>query len=202
MRYISLRAGTARRWDPLSIMVIHGGARLRLQQMFLRYSNVMRRSPPATWDDTLAVEVFHRLERPEWLEWEVRTRDLEIRNPRLANERLAQLMIEIPTLVETWYYLAFRTMRLIKLKCPELGCLEIRGITLTRNQLIEHPNGIYSANIALDGDNGPQVKGPRWDGQSEEWADPGMFANAAELDAGLRELLGPFVLRDITESSQ
>ena len=162
----------------------------------------MRRSLPATWDDTLAVEVSIGLSALNGGSGRSALATLRSGIQGLADERLAQLMIEIPTLVESWYYLIFRTMRLIKLRCPELGSLEIRGITLTRNQLIEHPNGIYNANIALDGDNCLQVKGPRWDGQSEEWADPGMFANAAELDAGLRGLLGPFVLRDITESSQ
>ena len=58
--------------------------------------------------------------------------DLEVRNPRTSNERQAQLMVELPTLTEAWYYLAFRTMRLIKRHCPELGTFEVLAITLTR----------------------------------------------------------------------
>ena len=87
----------------------------------------------------------------------------------------------------------FQNDALIKRKCPELGGFEVIGITLTRNKLIEHDNGIYSANITIDGPGGPEIKGPRWDGQSQDWADPGMFANAAEFDRQLRDLLMPYV---------
>jgi hypothetical protein len=109
-------------------------------------------------------------------------------------------MVELPTLTEAWYYLASRTMRLIKRRCPELGAFEVLPITLTRNKLIEHDNEIFSANISTGGDGGPKIKGPRWDGQSEEWPDPGMFANAAEFDTRLRQLLDPYILRDIKEA--
>ena len=144
--------------------------------------------------------MYHRLDRMEWLEWEVRTRDLEVRNPRTSNERRAQLMVELPTLTEAWYYLAFRTMRLIKRNCPELDTFDVLPITLTRNKLIEHDHGVFSANIATEGVGGPTVKGPRWDGQSDEWPDPGLFVNAASFDAQLRQLLDPYVLRDVKEA--
>ena len=57
----------------MSIMVVHGGSHLPLRDMFLRYMNVIRRAGTPGWDDTLAGEVYHRLDRLEWLEWEVRT---------------------------------------------------------------------------------------------------------------------------------
>lgn len=178
----------------MSIMVVEGGAQFRLHMMFMHYIETMRFNPPANWDDSTAVEVYHRLERLEWLDWEVRTRDLAVRNPALANERLAQLMIELPTLVESWYYLAFRTMRMIKRKCPQLDKFEVIGITLTRNNLIEHGDEIYNANIAVGSESGPKIKGPRWDGQTQEWPDAGMFVNSAAFGEKLRALLNPFVL--------
>jgi hypothetical protein len=178
-------------------MVIEGGARLALHDSFLRYMNVMRRTPEASWNEPAATEVFSRLQRLRWLEWEVRTRDLEARNPFTPNERQAGLMVEIPTLAEAWYSQAFRTMRMIK-GLPHLGSFEILAITLTRNKLIEHDNGIFSANIALS-ETGPRVKGPRWDDQSEEWPDPGLFATAEEFYVKLDGLLNPYLIRDVQE---
>jgi hypothetical protein len=178
----------------VSIMVIQGGAQLRLHRMFLHYIETMRLNPPASWDEAIAVEIYHRLERMEWLEWEVRTRDLEVRNPALENERQAQLMVELPTLVESWYYLAFRTMRMIGRKCHLLDTFEITGIALTRNKLIEHDNEIYNANISITAEGGPIVKGPRWDGQTQDWPDAGMFVSAAAFGDELRMLLNPFVV--------
>jgi hypothetical protein len=181
----------------VSIMVIEGGARLALHDSFLRYMNVMRRTPEASWNDPAATEVFNRLQRLRWLEWEVRTRDLEVRNPFTSNERGSGLMVEIPTLTEAWYSQAFRAMRMIK-GLPHLGSFEISAVTLTRNKLIEHDNGIFNANVAL-GETGPRVKGPRWDGQSEEWPDQGLFATAEEFYVKLDGLLNPYVIRDIQE---
>ncbi len=158
----------------------------------------MRRTPEAGWNDSAATEVFHRLQRLRWLEWEVRTRDLEARNPFTSNERQPGLMVEIPTLAEAWYSQAFRTMRMIK-SLPHLASFEISAVTLTRNKLIEHNNGIFNANVAL-GDTGPRVKGPRWDGQSEEWPDQGLFATAEEFFVSLDGLLNPYVIRDVQEN--
>jgi hypothetical protein len=182
-------------------MVIAGGAQLRLNEMFGHYMEVMRRALTAGWDESLANEIFQRLQRLEWLEWEVRRRDFEARDPRImrgSSERLAELMIEIPTLAESWYYVAFRTMRLTARHCPELDSFEVRSITLTRNKLIEHDNDIFNAGITL-GPNGPVIKGARWDGQSADWPDPGFFVNAGEFDGQLRALLDPYPLRNVKE---
>ena len=159
----------------------------------MHYIEIMRLNPPASWDDSIAVEVYHRLERLEWLDWEVRTRHLAVQNPALSNERLAQLMIELPALVESWYYLAFRTMRMIGRKCPQLDEFDVRRITLTRNKLLEHDNEIYNADIIVGSENGPEIKGPRWDGQTQEWPDAGMFVNSAAFGEKLWALLNPLV---------
>lgn len=185
----------------MSIMAIQGGAQLRLQTMFLRYIEVMRQNSPPNWNDAIAVEIYHRLDRLEWLEWEVRSRDFAVRNPRLSDQQMAELMVALPTLVESWYYLAFRTMRMIKRKCPRLEAFEVMGITLTRNKLIEHDNDIYNANIAVGDGGGPEVKGPRWEGQSEDWRDVGMFANVEEFENKLRDLLMPFVITSLQGAS-
>ena len=177
--------------------VSDGGARLALHDSFLRYINVMRRTLEAGWNDSVATEVFHRLQRLRWLEWEVRTRDLEARNPFTSNERQAALMMEIPTLAEAWYSQVFRTMRMIK-SLPHLGSFEILAITLTRNKLIEHDNGVFNSNVSL-GETGPRVKGPRWDDQSDAWPDQGLFATAEEFYVKLDGLLNPYVIRDIQE---
>jgi hypothetical protein len=110
-------------------------------------------------------------------------------------------MVVLPTLTDAWYWLAFRVMRLIKKNCPEMGSFEVRGITLTRNKLMEHiDEGVHNANFAIGGEGGPEVKGPRWDGQSEEFADLGMFANADEFDSQLRTLLDEYPIRDVKET--
>jgi len=107
-------------------------------------------------------------------------------------------MVEIPTLAESWYYLGFRTMRLIAKHCPELGSFEVRSITLTRNKLIEHDNDIFNAGITL-GPDGPVIKGARWDGQPETWPDPGLFVNVGEFNSQLRALLNSYPLRNVRD---
>jgi hypothetical protein len=92
-------------------------------------------------------------------------------------------------------------MRLIAKNCPELGSFEVEPVTLTRNKLMEHAkgeSGIFNANLVL-GEEGPEVKGVRWEGQSEDWPDPGMFASADEFDTKLRALLGPYPVRNTKE---
>jgi hypothetical protein len=178
----------------MSVRAISGGAKLRLHELFLAYIEVMRRASTPDWDDLLASEIYHRLERLEWLEWELRERDLEARDPRSGNERTAELMVEIPALAESWYYMAFRTMRLIAKRCPDLGAFEVKSVTLTRNKLIEHDDEIFNAGITL-GPNGPVVKGARWDGQPDGWQDP----DVAEFDSQLRGLLDAFPLRNAKE---
>jgi hypothetical protein len=182
-------------------MAIQNGAHLRLSDMFDHYAQVMRRASAAGWDETAASEIAQRLLRLEWLEWEVRRCDLEVRDPRVMrgrSERMAELLVEIPTLAESWYYMAFRTMRLIAKCCPELGAFEVRSITLTRNKLIEHDDAILSAGIAV-GPDGPVIKGARWDGQPDDWPDPGLFVNSGEFDRQLRTLLEPYPIRNVKE---
>lgn len=181
--------------------MIRDGAKLRLCDLFQHYREYTGRHPPEGWNDLLAGEVFERLRRLEWLEWELRKRDLEARDPRGVREldaRAGQLMIEIPILGESWYYMAFRTMRLIAKRLPELASFEIRSITLTRNKLIEHDDAIFNAGVAL-GENGPEIKAARFDGQSGDWPDAGVFQSAGEFEEALRELLKAYPLRNVTE---
>jgi hypothetical protein len=126
-----------------------------------------------------------------------------MRDPRIMRDhpqRAGELTVEIPILAESWYYAAFRTMRLIAKHCgPELSGFEVRSITVTRNKLIEHDDQIFNAGISLGGPEGPIVKGARWDGQGTDWPDPGMFVNVGEFDRQLRELLAPYPLRNAKE---
>lgn len=175
-------------------MSIAGGANRDIHRFFLHYLEAQRLAQPAGWRDDIAVEIYHRLERLQWLEWQVRTVSLEVSNPTITHDRLRELMLAVPTLTDAWYYLAFRTMRLIKKHCPGLEKFEIVGITLTRNKLLEHDNDVYNVNTGVGGTEGPTVKAPRWDGEPTNWADEGVFVNIDRFTSLLHELLTPTVI--------
>jgi hypothetical protein len=179
----------------MGIVTIGRGAGLpSLDTLFEGYAREQLRQDPSALDPTIIDEVSDRLKRMRWVEWRVRELDIQICKPGPAGPPLlmalkADLKLEISTLVEAWYYLSFRTMRLLKKHCPGIESFEILGITLTRNKLMEHDNDVFSGNLSIGDPEGPKIKGPRWDGQSKEWADPGMYTNAAAFDEKLRSLL-------------
>jgi hypothetical protein len=187
----------------VGIIAIRNGAIRRLHQLFQHYTNVKQRENAQGWNALAADEAHSLLERLDWLLWQIRFREQELLYPWTANERHAELLVEIPTLAESWYYLAFRTMRLIQRQFAEFNGFEVLGITLTRNKLLEHidQGGVWSSNWSIGDEAGPVVKGPRFDDQTDDWPDAGVYTNAREFDVQLRPLLMPFMLRDVQEAA-
>lgn len=186
----------------MSVGVIRGGATLPLNELFIRYMNVMGRRGPADWDRNIGGEVESLLRRLDWLLYQIRLADLEFQYKNTPGHRQVELMLALPTLTEAWYYIAFRTMRFISRKCPELEAFEVLPITYTRNNLIEHPDrkgasDVYTASFATGNVGGPEVKGARWDGQSDSWQDEGVYTSAKMFEANLTTLLQPFLIEDL-----
>lgn len=107
-----------------------------------------------------------------------------------AMRKLNALLEPLEALTETFYWIAFRTRSVIRL-LPSLGNFEAEGVRNVRNHLLEHPegkaSGVLITSFAFGGSEGPVVKGMRYDHQTVLWPDAGLFVNAAEFAARLKD---------------
>jgi hypothetical protein len=91
---------------------------------------------------------------------------------------------------ECFYYLAWRFCCLLGAKPPDgLGLnLEVGGIRIVRNHLLEHPEDLLyrDFNLAKPNEGGPKFV-PR--GGSDRFVDSGLYANAGELVAETEQAL-------------
>jgi len=93
---------------------------------------------------------------------------------------------ELILYVECFYYIAFRTLKIVK-DLPKLKGLSAKKITLTRNQLIEHPNNIFSESARWSKQKGVQLRSIRQLGESTEFVDEGLVANLSEFQINLQK---------------
>lgn len=172
--------------------------------LFDAYYRVMDRNPPDGWDAGAAWEGHKRLWQLDWLLVEVQRRELEHGAAVLAGDhkRSYQASDEIELLAECFYYLAFRTQRLIA-SLPHLKGFEVSGVRDVRNHLIEHPegkdSGVINRGFQFGAERGPVLRGPRLETDPKDWQDPGLYANAREFrEETVKELL-PYLSRDFEE---
>lgn len=96
--------------------------------------------------------------------------------------------------VEYFYYCAHRIQDIIsdsKNDLPGLIRFKAKGVTMVRNNLVEHParkNGVivYSYIVGL---SGPKLRPLRWSLDEPGAKDPGLWVNAAEFEKLLNESL-------------
>jgi hypothetical protein len=165
-------------------------------ELFDAYYRVMDQAKPERWDARRAIEVRKRLVQLDWLLLEVQKR--EVAAVAMPSE-LPRLATEMETLVEAFYYLAFRASKVIE-TLPGLGAFKASGIRDVRNHLVEHPerpdSGIYSIGFVWGAERGLVLRGVRLDSDSQEWQDAGLYSNAQEVRDQLVSLLAPYLSRD------
>jgi len=100
--------------------------------------------------------------------------------------------IELWMYVECFYYLAFRTRRVIK-SLPKLSSFESPGIRDVRNHLLEHPEGLKSdllkRSFSWGKGGGPVLKAQRHAENALVFPDAGLYANYLEFQENLNNLL-------------
>ncbi len=96
---------------------------------------------------------------------------------------------EMETLVEAFYYLAFRLRQAIR-QLPDLNNFECEGVRNVRNKLIEHPeksdSGVIHGSFGYgDTETGPVLKMIRFPLKNTLWQDAGLWVNAREFEQNL-----------------
>ena len=104
---------------------------------------------------------------------------------------------EMETLVEAFYYFAFRLRQVIQ-QLPDLNNFECKGVRNVRNKLLEHPEGADSGVIHGsfgfgDPETGPVLKLIRFPLENSHWQDAGLWVNAKELAQELTEQINAAV---------
>ena len=109
-------------------------------------------------------------------------------------------IVELQTLCESFYYLAWRLIGLLKHHDPFRNLKNAcPGIRMVRNQLLEHPerpdSGVTFPSFSYGSDNGPRLKvisestneagGWMLVDNAAHLLDPGLWPNARELKAAI-----------------
>ena len=110
-------------------------------------------------------------------------------NPALLESRANSF--EMETMVEAFYYFAFRLRQVIR-QLPDLSNFECEGVRNVWNKLLEHPEGrdsgvIHGAFGYGDTETGPVLKMLRFPLKNTLWQDAGLWINAKELAQNLTE---------------
>ena len=116
-------------------------------------------------------------------------------------KHIREAMFVVRAHTESFYYLAFRFWKILKMKpikaggrgIPLLGSFECPGVRDVRNHLLEHPDGpdsqIFTQTFDLGTHEGPRLKVHTDFGPPPKHNDAGLFVNAAEFKANLQKLL-------------
>lgn len=161
------------------------------------------------------IEALSRLEQLDWLVGQIalaESRALDAHHARVQSDETSNLdptVVGLQTLVEAFYYLAWRLISLLDRAggpVPELIGLRknCRGIRIVRNQLLEHPEGkdseIHVPAIMFGTSKGPQMKfiaevktgadgRPMFRTNKAELFDEGLWVNAHELKVAIETKL-------------
>jgi hypothetical protein len=151
------------------------------------------------WDAGLAVEAQRRLKQLDWFLLEVQVREVELARTRIDDRRYAQIIDEIHTLTEAFYYFAFRTMRMFEQlpgapDLPSMKGFDAPGVRNVRNWLVEHP-AVPSRGFQMGAEIGP-VLGLHFDQDPVQHQDAGLYVNAMEFRERLMARLLPYLARD------
>jgi hypothetical protein len=191
-------------------------------EKFEKYLDKMEAENPATFNLELAMEVKKRLEQLDYLyklvmekhsrymdlNW-VEYRHIESLRDLIresggsitvtkSKERLEmdELIFEIETFTESFYYLAGRMRTLLRHASeplPGLRSFECAGARDVRNKLLEHVEGsdsrVFLQSFGVGGEQGPTLKVQRHAGQETIFPDAGLEANAAEIKNNFENLL-------------
>lgn len=189
-------------------------------EKFDRYIDKCEVENTATFNVDLATEARRRLQQLEFLynkiqnkhdrymelNWRERRRIESIRK-RLGissgsitiarsdeSVEMENLIFEIETLTEAFYYLASRLRTLLrKGPFPRFHSFECEGARNVRNHLLEHPEGgnsrIFAQSFGVGGEQGPTLKIERDAGQEHLFPDAGLWANAQEIKTNLEAVL-------------
>lgn len=105
---------------------------------------------------------------------------------------LTELIDEIEFLTEATYYIAFRLRKIIR-SFPELTRFEVKGVTIVRNQILEHPEqpnaGVYLHSFGIMDIEGPILKAIRIGESRFGPEDSGLYVNLLELINNLEKQL-------------
>ena len=98
---------------------------------------------------------------------------------------------EMETLVEAFYYLAWRLRNVIQ-RLPDLNNFECQGVRNVRNKLLEHPEGsdsgvIHGCFASGNTETGPVLKMIRFPLKNTLWQDERLWVNAREFEQNLTE---------------
>lgn len=160
---------------------------------------VMDKAQVAGWDAGLAVEAQRRLKQLDWFLLEVQEREVALARAKMGDPESYDLIEEIQTLTEAFYYFAFRTMRMFQELpgapgLPATRGFDAPGVREVRNWLVEHPE-FPGGGFQMGADRGP-ILGLRFDTDPKEHQDAGLYVNAMEFREKLMSRLLPYLSHD------
>jgi hypothetical protein len=166
---------------------------------------VMDKAQVSGWDPGLAVEAQRRLKQLDWFLFEVQEREVELARAKMGEHRSYEIVDEIQTLTEAFYYFAFRTMRMFQELpgapgLPATKGFDAPGVRNVRNWLVEHPEN-PSRGFQMGAEIGPRL-GLHFDQDPVKHEDAGLYVNAMEFREKLMARLLPYMAHDPMFSSE